>query len=264
MGGLKNKMKTTFLTFILGGIAIAGIPPFSGFFSKDEILSKLFFSGNYIVFGIAVLTAFLTAFYVFRLISLTFYGKPRYDEHVHPHESPALMTVPLIILAILSVIGGFIGIPHIIGTNLIEHFLEPVFKNALALLPEHHIVESTEIGLIVFSVVVAATAIFISFRMFKTGEKLYAFTGGFYNLLKEKYKVDELYDTIIVTPLRKGSDFLYSFFDVKVVDGAVNGTAKFFNNLSIDWRKLQTGVVQDYAIVSVAGIIAILLYILLR
>jgi NADH-quinone oxidoreductase subunit L len=264
MGGLKSQMKTTFFTFLMGGIAIAGIPPFSGFFSKDEILSKLFFSGNYVVFGIAVFTAFLTAFYVFRLISLTFYGMPRYDEHVHPHESPAVMTVPLIILALLSIVGGFIGIPHIIGTNLVEHFLEPVFGNALALLPEHHIVESTEISLIVFSVVVAAIAIFVSFRMFRTGEKLYAFAGGFYNLLKEKYKVDEIYDAIIITPLRKGSDLLYSFFDVKVVDGAVNGTAKFFNSLSIDWRRIQTGIVQDYAIFSIAGIIAILLYILLR
>src|SRR4030095_1113512 len=265
MGGLKVKMKTTFLTFLMGGIAIAGIPPFSGFFSKDEILSKLFFSGNYGVFPIALLTAFLTAFYVFRLISLTFYGKPRYDEsHVHPHESPAIMTVPLIILAVLSVIGGFIGIPHIIGPNLVEHFLEPVFAGALALVPEHHIVESTEIILIVTSVVVAALAIFLSLNMFKSGEKLYAFSGGFYNLLKEKYKVDEIYDAIIVTPLRKGSDLLYSFFDVKIVDGAVNGTAKFFNNLAIDWRKIQTGIIQDYAIFSIAGILAILLYILLK
>ncbi len=182
MGGLKNKMKITFLTFLMGGIAISGIPPFSGFFSKDEILSKLFFGGHYPVFGLAVLTAFITAFYMWRLISLTFYGKPRYDEaHVHPHESPATMTIPLIILAILSVVGGFIGIPHIIGPNLIEHWLEPVFAPALAMLPEHHVVASTEIGLIVFSVLVAAIAIILSLRMFKSGERLYAFSGGYYN-----------------------------------------------------------------------------------
>jgi NADH-quinone oxidoreductase subunit L len=265
MGGLKDKMKTTFFTFLMGGVAIAGIPPFSGFFSKDEILSKLFFSGNYGVFAIALITAFLTAFYVFRLISLTFYGRPRYDEaHVHPHESPAVMTVPLIMLAVLSVIGGFIGIPHIIGPNFVEHFLEPVFTSALALVPEHHMVASTEIVLITVSVIVAVIAILLSLKMFKSGEKLYAFSGGFYNMLKEKYKVDEIYDAIFVTPLRKGSDLLYSFFDVKIVDGAVNGTAKFFNSLAIDWRKIQTGVIQDYAIFSIAGILAILLYILLR
>lgn len=264
MGGLKSKMKITFITFLMGGIAISGIPPFSGFFSKDEILSKLFFSGNYIVFGIAAFTAFLTAYYIFRLISLTFYGKPRYDEsHIHPHESPAVMTVPLIILAVLSVIGGFIGMPHIIAPNFIEHWLEPVYTSAWAILPQHHAVESTEIGLIVFSVVLAAAAILISFKMFKTGEKLYAFSGEFYNLLKDKYRVDEIYDKIFVNPLLWLTGFFYKIFDVKLVDGAVNGTAKFFNNLSLDWRKIQTGIIQDYAIFSVAGIIAILLYILL-
>jgi NADH-quinone oxidoreductase subunit L len=150
MGGLKSKMKITFLTFLMGGIAISGIPPFSGFFSKDEILSKLFFAGHYPVFAIAVLTAFMTAFYVWRLISLTFYGKPRYDEaHVHPHESPALMTVPLIILAILSVVGGFIGMPHI-HLILLSTGFEPVFAPALAILPEHHVVASTEYGLVHF------------------------------------------------------------------------------------------------------------------
>ena len=265
MGGLKNKMKITFLTFLMGGIAISGIPPFSGFFSKDEILAKLFFAGHYPVFAIAVLTAFMTAFYVWRLISLTFYGKPRYDEaHVHPHESPALMTVPLIILAILSVVGGFIGIPHIIGPNLIEHWLEPVFAPALAILPEHHVVVSTEIGLIVTSVLVAVIAIIISLKMFKSGERLDAFSGGFYNLLRDKYRVDELYNKIIIAPLMWLTEIFYKILDVKIIDGAVNGTARFFNSLSIDWRKIQTGIVQDYALFSVAGIVAILLYILLR
>lgn len=265
MGGLKDKMKTTFLTFLMGGIAIAGIPPFSGFFSKDEILSKLFFSGNYIVFAFALMTAFLTAFYVFRLISLTFYGKPRYDEsHVHPHESPATMTVPLIILAVLSVLGGFLGMPHIIGHNYLESWLEPVFKSAWAILPPHHMVASTEIILITVSVVVAVTSVLISFKTFKSGEKLYAFSGSFYELLKEKYKVDEIYDAIIVRPLRWLTEIFYKIFDVKIIDGAVNGLASFFVNLSFDWRKLQTGVVQDYAVFSVAGILAIILYIILR
>jgi NADH-quinone oxidoreductase subunit L len=265
MGGLKSKMKITFLTFLMGAIAISGIPPFSGFFSKDEILSKLYFAGHYPVFVIAVITAFLTAFYVFRLISLTFYGKPRYDEgHVHPHESPALMTVPLIILAVLSVVGGLIGIPHIIGTNLIEHFLEPVFASAWSVLPEHHVVASTEFALIGVSVLVAVIAIFVSLKMFSKGERLDAFSGGFYNLLKDKYKVDEIYDTIFIRPLRWLTEIFYKIFDVKIIDGAVNGTAKFFSNLSIDWRKIQTGVIQDYALFSVAGILAIILYILLK
>lgn len=265
MGGLKSKMKITFLTFLMGGIAISGIPPFSGFFSKDEILSKLYFAGNYPVFVIAVITAFLTAFYVFRLISLTFYGKPRYDEaHVHPHESPATMTVPLIILALLSVVGGFIGIPHVIGTNLIEHFLEPVFASAWDVLPVHHVVESTEFALIGVSVLVAVIAIFVSIKMFSAGQRLDAFSGSFYDLLRDKYKVDEIYDTIFIRPLRWLTEIFYKIFDVKIIDGAVNGTARFFSNLSIDWRKIQTGIVQDYALFSVAGILAIILYILLK
>ena len=263
MGGLKSKMKITFLTFLMGGIAISGIPPFSGFFSKDEILSKLFFSGNYLVFGIAVLTAFMTAFYIFRLISLTFYGKPRYDQNVHPHESPAVMTVPLVILAVLSVVGGFIGMPHIVGPNFIEHFLEPVFSSAWSILPEHHIVASTEIALIISSVLVASIAIFTAVKMFSGGQKLDAFSGGFYNLLKDKYRIDEFYDKTIVMPLRWLSDIFYKIIDVKFIDGAVNGTASFFNNLSLDWRKIQTGIIQDYALFSVAGILAIILYILL-
>lgn len=265
MGGLKSKMKITFITFLMGGIAISGIPPFSGFFSKDEILSKLFFSGNYVIFGIGLLTAFMTAFYIFRLIALTFYGKPRYDEsHVHPHESPATMTIPLIILAILSVGGGFLGLPHIVGHNYLEGWLEPVFAQALAIIPEHHMVESTEIVLIITSVIVASIAILVSFSMFKSGERLTAFSGGFYNLLRDKYKVDEIYDTLIVNPLRWLTEIFYKILDVKIIDGAVNGLASFFLNLSIDWRRVQTGVVQDYALFSVAGIVAIILYILLK
>lgn len=265
MGGLKNKMKITFLTFMMGGIAISGIPPFSGFFSKDEILAKLFFSGNYIVFGFGLLTAFMTAFYIFRLIALTFYGKPRYDEgHLHPHESPLTMTIPLMVLAVLSVLGGFLGLPHIIGHNYIEHWLEPVFANAIAILPPHPIVVSTEIILIATSIVVAVTSVLISFNMFKSGEKLQALSGGLYALLRDKYRIDELYDAIIVRPLRWISDMFYKILDVKAIDGAVNGLASFFMNLSIDWRRLQTGIVQDYALFSVAGILAIILYIILR
>jgi NADH-quinone oxidoreductase subunit L len=265
MGGLKSKMKTTFLTFMAGAIAIAGIPPFSGFFSKDEILSMLFSDGHYVIFGFALATAFMTAFYIFRLVYLTFYGKPRYSEfNVHVHESPAVMTVPLIILAMLSVLGGLIGMPRLVGPNIIEHFLEPVFAAALGIRPLHHVADTTEISLIGISVIVAVLGVLLAMKMFKSGEKLYAFSGGFYNLLRDKFKVDELYDTIIVKPLRWLTDVSYRIFDVKVIDAAVNGVASFFINLSLDWRKIQTGIVQDYAIFSVAGILAIILYILLR
>lgn len=264
MGGLKSKMKVTFLTFLMGGIAISGIPPFSGFFSKDEILTNVFLSGNYVWFGLGLITAFMTAFYIFRLIGLTFYGKPRYDEHhVHAHESPKVMTIPLIILAVLSVIGGFIGLPHIAGTNLLDNFLEPVFAGAKGILPEHHLEASTEITLILVSVIVAAIAIYLSFRKFAMEYKPTAEHSGLYKVFQNKYYVDEIYNAVIVMPLRRLSDLLYKFFDLVIIDGIVNGSGKFFISLSGDWRKAQTGVIQDYAIISVAGIIAIIIFVLL-
>jgi NADH-quinone oxidoreductase subunit L len=266
MGGLKNSMKVTFLTFLMGGIAISGIPPFSGFFSKDEILTNLFMSGKYFYFVLGLLTAFMTAFYIFRLISLTFYSNPRYDSaHIHPHESPKVMTVPLIILAVLSVIGGFIGLPHIIGTNLIGHFLEPVFENSNKFLVEHHIGISTEIFLIALSVLVAVISIYLSIKIYSREYRASKFAAStFYRIVQNKYYVDEFYNAVIVVPIRKISDVFYVFMDLKLIDGAVNGTAKFFTGLSGDWRKLQTGVIQDYAIFSIAGIILILAYILLK
>ncbi len=264
MGGLKNKIKITFVTFLMGGIAISGVPPFSGFFSKDEILSSLFFSGHYIAFGLALGAAFMTAFYIFRLISLTFYGKPRYDESaIHPHESTATMTVPLIILALLSVIGGVIGLPHIIGTDYIANWLDPVFVNAAKIIPEQPEVVSTELDLMGASILIAIIAIFFSVKLFKTGQKTEAGAGRLYNVLKNKYYVDEIYDAVFVTPFRMLSGFMYSIFDMKIIDGIVNGSGKFFTNLSIDWRRLQTGIIQDYAILSIAGILAIIIAALL-
>jgi NADH-quinone oxidoreductase subunit L len=264
MGGLKNKMKVTFLTFLMGAIAISGIPPFSGFFSKDEIFANVFFSGKYFYFAIGLLVAFFTAFYIFRLMYLTFFGEPRYDEKkVHPHESPKSMTVPLTVLAVLSVIGGFIGLPHIISTNLIEHWLEPVFSGAKDVLPERHPTVSAEIILIIVSVAVAVIAIYLAKSIFLDKKKLEIGKGGLYDVVKNKYYVDEFYDSIIVKPLRNLSSFFFNIFDFKLIDGVVNGTGNFFRSLSEDWRKLQTGLIQDYAVVSIGGIIVIILYILL-
>jgi len=287
MGGLKTKMKITFVTFLLGGIAISGIPPFSGFFSKDEILAKLYFSGNYFTFVLALVTAFITAFYIFRLISLTFYGKPRYDINaIHPHESPSSMTVPLIILSVLSVIGGFIGMPHIIGPNYIEEFLNPVFSSSIKILPQLIIITSTEIILIIVSTFVAVISILLSWKMFKDGNRIdfisdknavfnlnikspegkeeTIFSSGLITLLRNKYYVDELYDYYIVSPFRRATEIFYRIFDVKVIDGMINNIAAFFTGISTDWRKLQTGIVQDYAVISVGGIFIIILYILLK
>ncbi len=266
MGGLKNKMKVTFFTFLMAGIAIAGVPPFSGFFSKDEILTDVFKSGNYSMFIIGLAAAFMTAFYIFRLIYLTFYSNPRYDtENLHPHESPKTMTIPLIILAVLSVIGGFIGLPEIIGPNAISEFLDPVFAKAKPLLAEHHLGASTEVILMAVSTVIALVSIYLAYRAYAKEYKLSKIAqSAFYKVVQNKYYVDEFYNAVIVIPIRKLSDLFYKIMDLKVIDGAVNGTSKFFMGLSADWRRLQTGVIQDYAIISIAGIILILAYILLR
>jgi NADH-quinone oxidoreductase subunit L len=269
MGGLKSKMKITFITFIIGSLAISGIPPLSGFFSKDEILYKTFINSGVLFYIIILFTAALTAFYMFRMISLTFYGKPRYDEkYLHPHESPGTMTIPLIILAILSAIGGFIGLPHFLGLpNVLEHWLDPVFNKAKVisdsvLLSGEHAV-TVELLLLVLSVVVALFAIFISFRKFSKKEKFPA-EKGFGKILENKYYIDEIYDYSVVEPIRKISDrVLWGILDIKIIDSFVNGVANYISKLSTDWRRLQTGVIQDYATLAVGGVVVIIFYLLL-
>lgn len=266
MGGLKNKMKITYVTFLMGAIAISGIPPFSGFFSKDEILYKTFINAGILPYLLVLITAAFTAFYMFRLVGLTFFGKPRYGSNVHPHESPSTMTIPLIILAVLSVFGGFIGLPHIFGYNVLEHWLEPVFANSYSIIqtwrPDSIHSVSTEIILILVSVVVAAASIFISFRKYSKQES-FEEEKGFGKVLENKYYLDEVYDKTVVDPIFKTSDrLLWKIFDVKFIDGIVNGAANFASRTSIDWKKLQTGVIQDYGTFAVAGVIIIILYFL--
>jgi len=266
MGALRTKMKTTFITFFIGALAISGIPLLSGFFSKDEILYKTFTNAGVLPYIIVLFTAGLTAFYMFRLIALTFYGKPRYNEKtIHPHESPKVMTIPLIILAVLAVIGGFIGFPHYLGLpNILDKWLEPVFKNANNLLAVSKPITENSIGieilLVFISVTVAVLAIVLSFRKFSGQDKFKA-SKSFGKLVENKYYVDEAYDFMIVNPVQKTSDkFLWRIFDIKIIDGAVNGIANYLSKLSFDWRKLQTGIVQDYATLTIAGIILIILY----
>jgi len=269
MGGLKSKMKITYITFLIGSLAIAGIPPLSGFFSKDLIVFD-----TYIAFGIpfvilALAGAAMTSYYMFRLVSLTFYGKPRYDEKkVHPHESPSTMTIPLIILAVLSIIGGFIGLPGLYGfSNLLKDWLAPVFAKSIVVLEtlhphgEHSL--TAELIIIAVSVLISVVAIILAVKRYSNKEKFEEFT-GFSKVLENKYYVDEAYDKVIVNPIEKTSEkFLWNIFDVKIIDGAVNGIARYVSNISFDWRRIQTGVIQDYAGISVAGIVLILLYLLI-
>jgi NADH-quinone oxidoreductase subunit L len=268
MGGLRNKMKITYVTYFIGALAISGIPPLSGFFSKDEILWKTFENAGLIYYIIVLFTAALTAFYMFRLIGLTFYGNPRYNEKkIEPHESPKVMTIPLIILAVLSVVGGFIGFPHYLGLpNVLDKWLEPVFRSANVITNTYrHTGEQpvmTELIFVIISIVAATIAILISFKKFSVKDT-FEREKGFGKVLEKKYYLDEIYEASIVKPIQVTSDkFLWNIFDVKIIDGAVNGLAYYFEKLSMEWRKLQTGVVQDYATVAIAGVVLIILYII--
>jgi len=265
MGGLREHLPVTYRTFLIGAIAIAGIPPLAGFFSKDEILWRAFSSGHWALWLVGFAGAGLTAFYMFRLVSLTFDGERRWRADAHPHEASATMTVPLIILAMLSVIGGFVGIPASLGGgNSIEHWLEPVFERAndkLTLLP--HSVEPAEYILMGLSVAIALGGIMLArswyLRRKEIPERIEAQKPAWYMVLLNKYYVDEIYDAAIVTPTIKGSEvLLWKIIDVRVIDWLVNAVAKALAAVSRAARLVQTGVAQNYVFVFLLGVVAVL------
>lgn len=274
MGGLKRYLPTTYKTFVIGAIAIAGIFPFAGFFSKDEILWKAFSSdyGSVALWAAGVLGAALTAFYMFRLVSLTFEGEERFDHHrVHPHEAPKTMTVPLMILAFLSIVGGFVGIPESLGGgNAIERWLEPVFAKAndkLAL--GYHEVSAIEYLLMIFSLGIALLGIYAARTVYlkraELADQWKERFAGLYKLLWNKYFVDEAYDKVVVTPTVKVSEsLLWRGVDVSVIDGAVNGIATLVDVAARSIRKIQTGIAQMYAVVFVGGILVVVAWIVFR
>lgn len=272
-GGLKKYMPKTYATFLIASLAISGFPGFSGFFSKDEILWYSYANGGFLFWLIGAITAMLTAFYIFRLFSLTFLGEERFDHHkIHPHESPSVMTIPLMILAFLSLFGGYVGIPQIFsgeGGNLFEKWLSPVYKNAEEKII-HFSVHShyEEILLMAASVIFALSAIYFALYIYakkpsiaKTISERFK---NFYNILLNKYYVDEIYETAIVKPIQVGSEkVLWKFTDSMIIDGIVNGSAKLIDIISSRIRKIQTGVAQFYAVVMMAGIALVLLWIIL-
>ncbi len=258
MGGLKKYMSITHITFLLGCLAIAGMPPFSGFFSKDEILAGAF-AKNPVLWGIGVLGAVLTAFYMFRLYAMTFLGKFRgtQDQEHHLHESPAAITFPLIILALLAVIGGWIGIPEVFmhGGHRLEAFLEPIFEQSNKLVTKHEMAHSTEYMLMGISVVAALIAIIVAWTKFSKYEKSEAEETGLGKVLANKWYVDELYDAIIVKPLQSLATFFNNVIEKNVVDGFVNGVGRAVNYGSRQIRLLQTGQVGVYVLFMVIGIL---------
>ncbi len=264
MGGLKKHMSITHITFLLGCLAIAGMPPFSGFFSKDEILAEAF-KENPLYWGIGVVGALMTAFYMFRLYAMTFLGKFRgtHEQEHHLHESPAAITIPLIILAVLAVIGGWIGIPEIFkhGGHKLEAFLEPIFAKSKYHLSIHghsqHLSHTTEYILMAVSVGGALVALLYAWAKFSKYEKTDAEETGFGKVLANKWYVDELYDVIIVKPRNAFAGFLNSIVEKKGVDGLVNGVGKAVNYSSRQIRLLQSGQVGVYVLLMVVGMLVL-------
>ena len=256
MGGLKKVLPITYFTFLIGCIAIAGIPPFSGFFSKDAILLSAFLKSP-ILYGVALFTALLTAFYMFRMFFLTFGGTFRgTDEQKHHlHESPLAMTLPLMVLAVLSVIGGWVGIPELFlhgGERLIE-FLSPV----IPVVEGHAISHSTEYLLMGLSTGLVLSVIFFAwtrYRQYRSEES----SAPFARLLENKWYVDELYQTAIVQPLHRFGGWLRSFFEPKVADGLIQGVGRSIRYLSQQIRLLQSGQTGNYALWMVISIVVIL------
>ena len=310
MGGLRQHMPLTFATMLIGAVAIAGIPPLSGFFSKDEILYKTFLHSP-LLWGIGAITAVMTAFYMFRLINMTFFGEYRGpapdaaghggghdDGHGHawhgPHESPRLMTWPLVALAVGAVLAGFVGVPAALGgSNMIEHFLEPSFTaGAAAHAGEevHHY--EIEWALMALSVLLALGAIWFARRNYierpQEAERLAERLAGTHRLLTNKYYVDELYDATAVRGSMASARGLWRF-DGGVVDGAVNGTGlttrasaegsqridkhvvdgivnligRICREGSYGFRRVQTGLIQNYAFATLVGVFAFVTWFLL-
>lgn len=267
MGGLRKKLPLTFITMLLGTIAIAGIPPFSGFFSKDEILAHAY-EHSPVLWVLGVIGAMCTSFYMFRMMFLTFWGTFRgtHEQEHHLHESPANMTVPLIVLAVLSVVGGAIGIPEIFGGNhWLARFLEPVLAKSASLVKEHgHLDHATEWLLMGISVAAALiSAIVAAVRYNSRGHVPLEDTDERPLLARvsyNKFYIDELYDFLIARPLNWCSRVFFKVIDTQIIDGLVNGVGRLTVMASRGMRLLQAGNVGFYLFMMVAGILALLIY----
>ena len=268
MGGLRKKLPITFITFLIATIAISGIPPFAGFFSKDEILAHVY-QHNKLMWVLGIAGSIMTSFYMFRLLYLTFFGTFRgtHEQEHHLHESPLAMTLPLMILAVLSVVGGMLNIPHVLGGHeWLSHFMEPLFANAKqanpALMAHEHIEHSTEYMLMGLSVGAALLAMLAARYVFITKQNIPAADGqesGLQKVIYNKYYIDELYEVVFVNPIRKLSNVLYSFGEFGI-NSVVDGSGSLVKASSNQFRKLQTGETSYYVFAMVLGIAAILVW----
>jgi NADH-quinone oxidoreductase subunit L len=275
MGGLRKQIPVTYWTMFIATLAIAGIPPFAGFFSKDEILYSAFAGpyANSVLYAIGLLGALLTSFYMFRLIFLTFFGEARYDEKkVHVHESPKNMLVPLVILAILATAGGWFAAPKLWGgQDYFHNFLDPVFASSDKLAPAVEMSEEAahalELQLSGVAVLIALIGLFVAWWFYirkpKVPEKLAKGLHGPYTLLLNKYYVDEIYLAVIVRPLLwVSTNVLWHTVDEGIIDGTVNGTARVAREAGGQLRKLQSGNARSYATWVVIGAVGMTVLVL--
>jgi NADH-quinone oxidoreductase subunit L len=269
MGGLKSRLPITYWTFLIATLAIAGIPPLAGFFSKDAILAGAFEAGHPLLYAIGLITAGLTAFYMFRLVSLTFEGSFRgsHEQEHHLHESPSSMTIPLVVLAFLSVVGGWVGLPAVFGENAnrFQAFLSPVILPIAGREAAHEALpHGTEWFLIGIAVAVAAAGILLAWKWYtkeggRAPARIAASMPGLYSLVADKFRVDELYDVLFVRPFEWLARALWKVVDVLIIDGVLNAAA-FLVELTGDFlRFLQTGNVRNYALTFLLGLVALLL-----
>ena len=266
MGGLKKALPITFITMLLGTIAISGVPPFAGFFSKDEILAHTY-EHSQLLWVVGSIASLCTAFYMFRLMFLTFWGSFRgtHEQQHHLHESPKAMTIPLIILAILSVFGGLLGLPEFWGAkNWMSENLDAVIIRKNPSILSHE----TEWTLMAIAVLVALSTIYFAYQMFIKYKVLPAEKEAdmkpFQRVIYNKFYVDEFYDTIIRKPLDAISEVFYKFFDKQIFDGIVNGTGDLTLWKAGILRKLQTGHIGFYIMAMVVGVITILFFSLMK
>jgi NADH-quinone oxidoreductase subunit L len=261
MGGLKGKIKITFITMLIGTIAISGIPPFSGFFSKDEILAHTF-EEHKVLWVLGMIASMLTAFYMFRLLFLTFFGKFRgtHEQEHHLHESPASMTIPLVVLAALSIVGGLLGLPEFWQLpNWMHHQLQPVIARPHFSMLSHE----TEWLLMGIAVAAALVMIYITWLLFMKKKVLPAeredLLKPWQKLIYNKYYVDEVYEAGITKPINVIGKALYEFFDKQIIDGLVNGVGNLVKGAGSLIRLYQNGNIGFYVMNMALGVILIVL-----
>jgi NADH-quinone oxidoreductase subunit L len=269
MGGLKKKMPVTYITFFIATIAISGIPPFAGFFSKDQMLAEIFVH-NKVLFVLAVVVSLMTAFYMFRLLFLTFFGEFRGNsiQKNHVHESPKSMTIPLMILAALSVVGGFIGFPHELGHQLhLHHWLDGFLATSIKT-GKIEMTLTTELILMATTIILILTVILIARKLFVSKNQVPESDEAAMPLWKEviyyKYYIDEIYEAVVVKPLNRISGLLYHYIEKSGIDAMVNGIGTSVVNWSQLLRLSQTGGLGFYVMAMVISILVLIILMFVR